>query len=297
MEVKTRHQIYLGDARKLLKDIPAESIQLIVTSPPYWNKKNYNSIIGQIGYYHSYEQYIQELNLVWKECIRLLLPQGRLCINIGDVFTSTKEYGRYKVLPVHSEIIQFCERNGLDYLNTIIWRKIGNAVASGGARNIMGSYLMPPNGIIQNEIEYILIFKKYSPYSRKVSKEIKQLSKLSRDQEWIPYFSQIWDLPGVHQNNHLAMFPEELPKRLIKMFSYVGDTVLDPFLGSGTTMLAAIKLNRNSIGIEINSQYLNLIKNKLRGEGVGSLVENEEIEVFNEERKILKTIKTVLREG
>jgi DNA modification methylase len=252
----------------------------VVTSPPYWNKKNYGSIMEQIGYYHSYEQYIQELNLVWKECIRLLLPQGRLCINIGDVFTSAKEYGRYKVLPVHSEIIQFCEQNGLDYMNMIVWRKIGNAVASGGARNVMGSYLMPPNGIVQNEIEYILIFKKPSAKRRKVCKEIKELSALDRDKEWIPYFSQIWDFPGVRQKGHLAMFPEELPKRLIKMFSFVGDTVLDPFLGSGTTVRVARNLGRNSLGVEINPQYLPLIKQRLAmGQEEG--IDAEEIEIID----------------
>ncbi|HHV72817.1 MAG TPA: site-specific DNA-methyltransferase [Clostridia bacterium] len=284
MEIKTEHLIYIGDARDVLKTIPDETIQLVVTSPPYWNKKNYGNVMEQIGYYHSYEQYLEELNQVWKECIRLLLPQGRLCINIGDVFTSTKEYGRYKVLPVHAEIIRFCEKNGLDYMNTIIWRKIGNATASGGSKNIMGSYLMPPNGIIQNDIEYILVFKKYSDRPRKISKKIKQLSKLDRDTEWIPYFSQIWDFPGVRQNSHIAMFPEELPKRLIKMFSFVGDTVLDPFLGSGTTMLAAKKLQRNSIGIEINPEYLPLIKKKVNA-GPKDLLPEDGIKVIYFNRK------------
>ena len=143
---------------------------------------------------------------------------------------------------------------------------------------------MPPNGIIQNDIEYILVFKKYSDRPRKISKKIKQLSKLDRDTEWIPYFSEIWDFPGVRQNSHIAMFPEELPKRLIKMFSFVGDTVLDPFLGSGTTMLAAKKLQRNSIGIEINPEYLPLIKKKVNA-GPKDLLPEDGIKVIYFNRK------------
>ena len=259
----TSHAIHIGDARDLLRDFPAESVQLVVTSPPYWNKKNYGDVMAQIGYAQSYEQYVADLNRVWEQCARLLLPQGRLCVNVGDVFTSTKEYGRYKVLPVHAEVIRFCEGAGLDYMNTILWRKFANATASGGAKNIMGSFLQPPNGIIQNDIEYILVFKKPGP-KRKVSEAVQEASGLHYEEEWLPFFSQVWELHGERQNTHIAMFPEELPRRLVKMFSFVGDTVLDPFLGSGTTTLAARNTSRNSVGVEINPDYLGLIGHKLQ---------------------------------
>ncbi|MFQ6097882.1 MAG: DNA-methyltransferase [Armatimonadota bacterium] len=263
----TTHTIHIADSRELLRQLPDESIQLVVTSPPYWNKKNYGDVIEQIGYTQSYERYVADLNTVWEQCARLLLPQGRLCVNVGDVFTSTKEYGRYKVLPVHAEVIRFCERLRLDYMNTIIWRKFANATASGGAKNIMGSFLQPPNGIIQNDIEYILVFKKPGP-KRKVSDEVRDASRLDYEGEWLPFFSQIWEIHGERQNTHIAMFPEELPRRLIKMFSFVGDMILDPFLGSGTTTLAARNTSRNSIGVEINPDYLSIIGCKLQISGL-----------------------------
>lgn len=267
------HTVIFGNNQTVLKKIKDNSIQLIITSPPYWNKKNYGNHIEQIGYYDSYMDYIQKLNNVWSECKRILMDEGRLCINIGDVFTSTKDFGKYKVLPVHSEIIMFCESIGLDYMNTILWQKIGNATASGGAKGIMGSYLQPPNGIIQNDIEYILVFKKYGK-KRKVSKEIKEKSKLTKE-EWITYFSQVWNIPGVRQIEHEAMFPDEIPRRLIKMFSFWGDTVLDPFLGSGTTSKIAIELERSSIGIEINDTYRSLIEKKLNNDNVNYIYERD----------------------
>lgn len=137
----------------------------------------------------------------------------------------------------------------------------------------MGSYLQPPNGIIQNDIEYILVFKKYGK-KRKVSKEIKEKSKLTKE-EWITYFSQVWNIPGVRQIEHEAMFPDEIPRRLIKMFSFWGDTVLDPFLGSGTTSKIAIELERSSIGIEINDTYRSLIEKKLNNDNVNYIYERD----------------------
>lgn len=268
------HTVIFGNNQTVLKKIKDNSIQLIITSPPYWNKKNYGNHIEQIGYYDSYMDYIQKLNNVWSECKRILMDEGRLCINIGDVFTSTKDFGKYKVLPVHSEIIMFCESIGLDYMNTILWQKIGNATASGGAKGIMGSYLQPPNGIIQNDIEYILVFKKYGK-KRKVGKEIKEKSKLTKE-EWITYFSQVWNIQGVRQIEHEAMFPDEIPRRLIKMFSFWGDTVLDPFLGSGTTSKIAIELERSSIGIEINDTYRSLIEKKLNNDNVNYIYERDD---------------------
>lgn len=252
------HKIIIGDCRSM-KEVPDESVHLIVTSPPYWQLKDYG-YSQQIGYNDSYEEYINNLNLVWSECHRILHKGCRLCINIGDQFARSVYYGRYKVIPIRTEIIKFCESVGFDYMGAIIWQKVTTCNTTGGA-TIMGSYPYPRNGIIKLDYEFILIFKKYGN-APKVSKEIKEKSKLTNE-EWNQYFSGHWNFSGEKQDKHLAMFPEELPKRLIKMFSFIGDTVLDPFLGSGTTALAAKNLNRNSIGYEISENFLPIIKEKL----------------------------------
>jgi len=256
--MKTTHKIIIGDSR-FMKEINEESVHLIITSPPYWQIKNYGSE-NQIGFYDSYEDYINYLNLVWKECYRILNKGCRLCINIGDQYTRTSSYGKYKVIPIRTEIIKFCELIGFDYMGAIIWQKITNCHSTGGA-SIMGSFPYPRNGIVKLDYEFILIFKKDGK-SPKVNKEIKEKSKMTLE-EWKQYFSGHWNFPGVKQDKHIAMFPEELPKRLIKMFSFVGDVVVDPFLGSGTTSLVAKKLERNSIGYEINEKFLPIIKEKI----------------------------------
>ncbi len=235
------------------------SVQLIVTSPPYWQLKDYGPE-KQIGYNDSYEEYINNLNLVWNECYRVLEPGCRLCVNIGDQFARAVYYGRYKVIPIQSEIIKFCESIGFDFMGDIIWQKKTTMNTTGGA-SLMGSYPTPRNGIVAIDYEHILIFKKLGN-ARKPSKEIKEASKLTKE-EWKTYFNGHWYFGGAKQDGHIAMFPEELPKRLIKMFAFVGDTVLDPFLGSGTTALAAKNLGRNSIGYEINGAFLPFIEKKL----------------------------------
>lgn len=254
----TKHKITIGDSRNMA-ELQDKSIHLVITSPPYWQLKDYGSP-DQIGFNDSYENYINNLNLVWKECFRVLNDGCRLCINIGDQFARSVYYGRYKIIPIRTEIIKFCETIGFDYMGAIIWQKATTMNTTGGA-TIMGSFPYPRNGIIKLDYEFILIFKKLgvSPF---VSKEIKEESKMSKD-EWNQYFNGHWNFNGVKQDKHLAMFPEELPKRLIKMFSFVGDSVLDPFLGSGTTTLAAKNLNRNSVGYEINNNYLPTIKEKI----------------------------------
>jgi len=256
--MKTWHKIIIGDSRRM-GEIPDESVHLIITSPPYWQLKDYGNG-KQIGFNDSYEDYINNLNLVCNECHRVLHKGCRLCINIGDQFARSVYYGRYKVIPIRTEIIKFCESAGFDYMGAIIWQKVTTCHTTGGA-TVMGSYPYPRNGILKLDYEFILIFKKYGN-PLKVNKEIKEKSKLTED-EWNQYFTGHWNFPGERQDKHLAMFPEELPKRLIKMFSFFGDTVLDPFLGSGTTSLAAKNLNRNSIGYEINEDFLPIIKEKL----------------------------------
>ncbi|HBQ82084.1 MAG TPA: DNA methylase N-4 [Bacteroidales bacterium] len=235
------------------------SVHLVITSPPYWQLKDYGSS-DQIGYNDSYENYINNLNLVWKECYRVLYPGCRLCVNIGDQFARAVYYGRYKVIPIREEIIKFCENIGFDYMGAIIWQKVTTSNTTGGGVQ-MGSYPYPRNGILKIDYEFILTFKKLGD-SPKPSKEIKEQSKMTAE-EWNTFFASHWNFAGAKQDNHIAMFPEELPKRLIKMFSFVGDTVLDPFYGSGTTNLAAKKLDRNSIAYEINPEFIPVIKEKL----------------------------------
>ena len=242
-----------------MKEVQNGSVQLIITSPPYWQLKDYGHK-NQIGFDDSYEDYINNLNLVWSECNRILSPGCRLCINIGDQFARSVYYGRYKVIPIRTEIIKFCEAIGLDYMGAIIWQKVTTTNTTGGA-SIMGSFPYPRNGILKLDYEFILIFKKLG-IAPKPTKEQKEKSKLTID-EWNEYFAGHWNFNGEKQDKHLAMFPEELPKRLIKMFSFVGDTILDPFLGSGTTSLAAMNLGRNSIGYEINKEFIPIIKRKL----------------------------------
>jgi site-specific DNA-methyltransferase (adenine-specific) len=257
-EMKTHHKVIIGDSRKM-EEVPDESVQLIITSPPYWQLKDYGDE-QQIGFHDSYEAYINNLNLAWNECHSVLEKGCRLCINIGDQFARSVYYGRYKVIPIRTEIIKFCESAGFDYMGAIIWQKVTTTNTTGGA-TVMGSYPYPRNGILKIDYEFILIFKKYGD-SPKISKEIKEQSRLTSE-EWNQYFTGHWNFPGERQDKHLAMFPEELPGRLIKMFSFVGDTILDPFAGSGTTILAARNLNRNSIGYEINEDYLPIIKEKI----------------------------------
>jgi len=254
----TKTTIIIGDSRRM-EELKDESVHLIITSPPYWQLKDYGNG-SQIGFNDSYEDYINNLNLVWKECYRVLHKGCRLCVNIGDQFARSVYYGRYKIIPIREEIIKFCETIGSDYMGAIIWQKVTTCNTTGGA-TIMGSFPYPRNGIIKLDYEFILIFKKLGD-PPKVIREIKEKSKLTLE-EWNEYFYGHWNFSGERQDKHLAMFPEELPKRLIKMFSFVGDSVLDPFLGSGTTCLAAMNLNRNSIGYEVNEDFLAAIKEKL----------------------------------
>ena len=254
----THHKIIIGDSRRMV-EIPDTSVHLVVTSPPYWQLKDYGNE-EQIGFHDSYERYVNNLNLVWNECCRVLHDGCRLCVNIGDQFARSVYYGRYKVIPIRTEITRFCETIGMDYMGAIIWQKVTTTNTTGGA-TIMGSFPYPRNGILKIDYEFILIFKKQGK-PPKVSTEIKELSKLTTA-EWSAYFSGHWNIAGERQAKHLAMFPEELPRRLIRMFSFVGDTVLDPFLGSGTTSLAAKNLGRNSIGYEINPAYVSVIKGRL----------------------------------
>ena len=242
-----------------MTELADNSVHLAITSPPYWQLKDYGTD-NQIGFHDSYENYINNLNLVWKECYRTLHNGCRLCVNIGDQFARAVYYGRYKVIPIREEIIKFCENIGFDYMGAIIWQKVTTSNTTGGGVQ-MGSYPYPRNGILKLDYEFILVFKKLGD-APKPTKEQKELSKMTAE-EWNTNFAGHWNFTGARQSGHIAMFPEELPKRLIKMFSFVGETILDPFAGSGTTALAAKNSDRSSVGFEINPEFVPFIKEKL----------------------------------
>ncbi len=255
---KTYHKIINGDSR-YMGELRDASIHLIVTSPPYWQLKDYGTP-QQIGFHDNYEAYINHLNLTWKECYRVLQPGCRLCINIGDQFARSVYYGRYKVISIHSEIIRFCEAVGFDFMGSIIWQKNTTMNTTGGG-SVMGSFPHPRNGIVKLDFEYILLFKKQGT-APKPTEEQKSKSAMTVE-EWNAWFNGHWHFGGVRQDQHLAMFPEELPRRLIKMFSFPGENVLDPFLGSGTTSVVAKQLERNSCGYEINPDFIPIIEKKM----------------------------------
>lgn len=259
----TLHRLIQGDARKVdfIKD---ESVHLIVTSPPYWTLKKYNESPNQLGHITDYELFIEELAKVWKEMYRILVPGGRLVCVVGDVCLARRSYGRHVVFPLHSDIAVVCRKLGFDNLNPIIWHKIANAnyEVNNGSKFLGKPY--EPNAVIKNDIEYILMQRKPGGYRQPTERQ-RSLSMISKN-EYNKWFQQLWNMSGASTKNHPAPFPEELAFRLIRMFSFVGDTVVDPFCGSGTTMVAALKTSRNSIGIEIDTEYCKMAENRLRKE-------------------------------
>lgn len=279
MEIKTVHTLVNGDSRNLSL-IPDKSVHLIITSPPYWQLKDYGDD-RQIGFHDSYESYINNLNLVWSECNRVLHDGCRLCINIGDQFARSVYYGRYKVIPIRTEIIRFCEAIGMDYMGAVIWQKQTTMNTTGGGA-VMGSFPYPRNGTLKIDYEFILIFKKQGK-APAVAPEQKKLSEMAKE-EWNTYFASHWNFGGAKQDGHIAVFPEELPHRLIKMFSFAGETVFDPFMGSGTTALAARNLQRNSVGYEINADYRKYYDEKVNSSlpfGNAEYVYKEDTSVFD----------------
>jgi DNA modification methylase len=264
---RTNHRLELGDAREL-SWITDSSVHLIVTSPPYWNLKGYNDHAGQLGHIADYEHFLSELDRVWRECSRVLVPGGRLCCVVGDVcIPRRKNKGRHWVAPLHSDIQVRARSFGLDNLAPIIWYKIANG-ATETIGNGSGYYGKPyqPNGVIKNDIEYILFLRKGGEY-RKPSQVQKALSMLTKEEQRT-WFQQIWtDIRGAStRTGHPAPFPVELASRLIRMFSFAGDTILDPFLGTGTTTIAAIREGRNSIGNEIDQEYFDLATKNVNAE-------------------------------
>ncbi|GIV26124.1 MAG: hypothetical protein KatS3mg026_1816 [Bacteroidia bacterium] len=253
--------LYLADSR-CMREMPDESISLILTSPPYWHLKDYG-VPNQIGYGQSLHEYLYDLGRVWRECWRVLQPGRRLCINVGDQFARATTYGTYQVIPLHAEIIAQCVRLGFVYLGAIIWQKKSTLRPSGGAV-VMGSFPYPPNGLVELDYEFILLFRKPGK-GASVPPQLKAASALTRE-EWKAFFRGHWQFAGERQRGHEAMFPEELPARLIRMFSFVGEVVLDPFAGSGTTLRVALRLGRRAVGYEIQRAFLPGIRQKVEGD-------------------------------
>ncbi len=262
----TRHRLVNGDARDL-SFLDDASVHLAVTSPPYWNLKRYNEHADQLGHIDDYEAFLSELERVWKHVYRVLVPGGRLVCVVGDVCVARRDYGRHLVFPLHSDISVICRRIGFDNLNPIIWHKIANAAyeVENGSKFLGKPY--EPNAIIKNDVEFILMQRKPGGY-RKPTIAQRDASRIGKE-DFGQWFQQIWNITGASTRHHPAPFPLELASRLVRMFSFTEDTVLDPFCGSGTTMVAALRAGRNSIGVEIDPDYCRMAARYLKAETSG----------------------------
>jgi len=258
----TNHHVIIGDSRRM-DDLADETIDLAITSPPYWCLKDYGHR-GQIGFQQTYDDYLASLRAVMAEVLRVLRPGCRFALNIGDQYLRAAEHGRYRIQPLPADLTVIGRDLGFDFMGSIIWKKISTTKTSGGGQ-LMGSIYYPRDGQITYEHEFILLFRKQGK-SRRPTAEIREKSRLTKE-ERLKWFRGVWDdVAPDRQKSHVAMFPVELPRRLIRMYSFWGETVLDPFLGSGTTSLAAALEGRNSVGYEINPEFEELIRRKL-GEG------------------------------
>lgn len=260
----TSHRLHLGDARDL-SCIDDQSVHLIVTSPPYFTLKKYENNENQLAEIEDYESFLDELDKVWRECARVLVPGGRICCVVGDVCVSRRAGGRHYILPLHADLQVRARKIGLDCLNPILWFKIANGVTEVQG-NGAGFYGKPyqPGAIVKNDIEHILFFRKGGSYRspKPIQKALSMLTKVEM-QTWLV---GAWsDIKGEStRQGHPAPYPEKLAERLIRLFSFAGDTVLDPFVGTGTTSVAALKTGRNSIGLEIEPKYFKMAKQRIQ---------------------------------
>jgi len=263
---RTVHRLRIGDARDL-SWIADQSAHLIITSPPYWTLKEYRQIPHQLGFIENYDHFLDELDKAWRECARILVPGGRICCAVGDVCIPRKKGGRHYVMPLHSDIQVRMRGIGLDCLTPILWYKVAN-----GATEVKGNgtsfYGKPyqPGQVIKNDIEHILFFRKGGQY-RSVTPTQKALSMLTKV-EMKSWFRPFWtDITGAStREGHPAPYPVKLAERLIRMFSFAGDTIVDPFVGTGSTTVAAIRTGRHSIGNEIEPEYLKLARERIQRE-------------------------------
>jgi len=265
-QLPTAHDLYRRDARNLHFLLPG-SVHLVVTSPPYWNLKSYNPSEGQLGHIDQYDTFLDELDKVWAACFHALVPGGRLVCVVGDVCLSRrKNKGVHLVMPLHAAIQERCRRLGFNNLAPIIWHKIANAVyeASGNGAGFLGKPY-EPNSVIKNDIEFILMERKPGGY-RSPSLATRILSVIPAEQHK-SWFQQIWTgVTGASTRFHPAPYPLQLAERLVRMFSFVGDTILDPFMGTGTTNLAAARWGRNSIGVEVDPRYFDMAAKRFDNE-------------------------------
>ena len=260
-EVPTTHRLLLGDSREIVAELPNESVHLAITSPPYWTLKKYREHPDQLGHVDDYDEFLEAIDLVWEGVRRTLVPGGRLVIVVGDVCLSRRKFGRHVVVPLHAGIQEHCRVLGYDNLAPIIWHKIANArleVANGSS--FLGKPY-EPNSVIKNDIEFILFQRKPGGYRRPTLAA--RVMSVIPEELHREYFQQIWTLGGASTGKHPAPFPLRLAERLIRMFSFVGDTVLDPFMGTGTTNVAAATLGRHSVGIEVEPSYFDMAASAL----------------------------------
>ncbi len=257
----TKHIVITGNSKQM-DLVPDESVHLVVTSPPYWNLKDYGNddAIGQSS--STYEEYLESLYAVFKECVKKLVPDGKLIVNIMPILLpgKTSKFKRRVTKTVITDLEEFMNSLGNMYFHSLyIWDK-RKAVRFSS----WGSYPYPPNLLSTYPYEWIIVFSKSGKRSR-VSKEIKEASKITHEEftDWVQ--NSIWDFQpaSAKQEGHPAPFPEELPRRCIRLYSFVGDSVLDPFAGSGTTLKVARELGRNSIGYELNPEYEPIIRAKI----------------------------------
>lgn len=257
----TTHRLFLADSRDM-SEIADQSVHLAITSPPYWTLKQYPDRQGQLGAVEDYESFLDELDKVWRHVLRALVPGGRLVVVVGDVCLPRRRFGRHVVFPLHASIQERCRRIGFDNLAPIIWQKIANArfeVNNGGPGFLGKPY--EPNAIIKNDVEYILFQRKPGGYRQpSLAARILSVIPAGQHKEW---FQQIWTLGGASTRHHPAPFPLGLAERLVRMFSFAGDTVLDPFMGTGTANVAAAKWGRDSVGFEIEPGYFDMARQRL----------------------------------
>lgn len=230
-----------------MKDIPNNSLHLMITSPPYNVSKEYDNDL-------SLEEYLNLLKNCFTETYRVLVDGGRACINIANI-------GRKPYIPLSDYVSKIMIEIGFNMRGEIIWNKSAGA----GISTAWGSFQSASNPILRDVHEYILIFSKGN-YKRERDKEEKELRKDNiTKEEFIEWTKSVWTMntESAKRIGHPAPFPEELPNRLIKLFSFTNDIVIDPFMGSGTTAIAAIKNNRNFVGYEINEEYINLANNRI----------------------------------